>query len=455
MTPRRPRILLGTVEIAGFYSGVAAALRDLGYEAHFVDFHGHPFAYASATSPLPWFIGLSRWLYRWLTAAPRDTVLQGLRAYAAERLVWVLAVFLILPWALLRFDVFCFGFLTALVGPVHRYWDLALLRKLGKRVICIFHGADSRPPYLSGPHVRTARADAARWPANLAELTIQRRHTIDMLDRLAHVVIDGPARAHFHRRRYVAFPRIGSPAPQRGQMPTARADNGAYYTRVRILHAPSARAAKGSDAIAACVRRLAEKYPSVEYVEIAGLPHQRVLEELARCDFVVDQLYSDGAMPAFATEAAMFGRPAVVCGYFHDRAWTQSLPTCYVRPDQLEDAVQRMIVDRAYREDLGRRAEQFVRKEREPHAVAGKLLRVIQGDIPEDWWIDPGACRYVYGAGQNEEELRAVLRDMLAACGQEALALDDEPELRDALIALAREPATVPRARARNGAHAH
>ena len=40
-----------------------------------------------------------------------------------------------------------------------------------------------------------------------------------------------------------------------------------------------------------------------------------ILAELARCDFVIDQLYSDYPLPGLATEAAWFGKPTVVGGY--------------------------------------------------------------------------------------------------------------------------------------------
>ena len=46
--PRMPRVFVGPVEIAGYYSGLAAALRDLGVDAVAVDLSRHPFRYGEA-----------------------------------------------------------------------------------------------------------------------------------------------------------------------------------------------------------------------------------------------------------------------------------------------------------------------------------------------------------------------------------------------------------------------
>ena len=57
----------------------------------------------------------------------------------------------------------------------------------------------------------------------------------------------------------------------------------------------------------------------------SGQPNSVVLEQLARCDFIIDQLYADFPMPGFATEAAWFGKPAVTAGYALD-LWKRTLP---------------------------------------------------------------------------------------------------------------------------------
>jgi len=45
------------------------------------------------------------------------------------------------------------------------------------------------------------------------------------------------------------------------------------------------------------------------------MPNHAVLEELGKCDFVIDQAFADYGMAGFATEAAWFGKTAVVGGY--------------------------------------------------------------------------------------------------------------------------------------------
>ena len=84
---------------------------------------------------------------------------------------------------------------------------------------------------------------------------------------------------------------------------------------IRILHSPSSPEVKGTYLIRQAINALKAKGYPIDYVEIMGKPNTVVIAELEKCDFIVDQLYSDTPMSGFATEAAFFGKTAVVGGY--------------------------------------------------------------------------------------------------------------------------------------------
>ena len=71
--------------------------------------------------------------------------------------------------------------------------------------------------------------------------------------------------------------------------------------------------------------------------------------------FEIDQVYCDTPMAGFATEAAWFGKPAVVGGYGFDYLktyvpegmWPPS-KTCH--PDKIENAIESLIVNKVERQ---------------------------------------------------------------------------------------------------------
>ena len=445
-TSRAPRVFLGTVEIAGFYGELAAGLRELGIDCAFVELTRNRFSYAVDSFRLPIFVRWVRGLAASVDALLNRPAPARMRARLLHRFMYFLRVVTVLPWAIFRFDVFCFGFLSNIVGDRFGYWDLAVLRALGKRVICVFHGADSRPPYLTGPYVRLMRARGEDWALDLCRMARERKRKIAALDRLADVVVDGPARGHFHEKRYVAFPKIGLPVPAATldlQPPLTCAHHRAGATR--ILHAPSDRGAKGSDVIGDCIKALRQKGHDIDYVELSGVPHDEVLRQIAECDLVIDQIYADGAMAGLATEAAALGKPSIVCGYFDDRRWIEGIPTHYCHPDGLEASVVRMVSEPEYRHELGARARDYVRTVRSRRAVAERMFRVITGSIPDDWWLDPAETTYLRGGGQSEDELKDAIRTLVDRCGASALQLDDKPALRRRMLSLIdKRPAAGP-----------
>ena len=101
---------------------------------------------------------------------------------------------------------------------------------------------------------------------------------------------------------------------------------------------------------------------NIELHKIEGRAFDDVIKLIKRCDFVVDQVYSDTPLAGFATEAAWFGKPALVCGYglqsikkhFPPKMFPPSY-TCH--PKFLEDGLRVLVSDRLIREKLGKDAQ--------------------------------------------------------------------------------------------------
>ncbi len=174
-----------------------------------------------------------------------------------------------------------------------------------------------------------------------------------------------------------------------------------------------------------------------------GKPNSVVLSELARCSFAVDQVYSDTPMATFAREAALLGKPAVVAGYGQEEFRRmfppeQIPPAQYCRPEDLDQVIERLVVDGEYRLELGKRARRFVESQWSARSVAQRYLQVISGNVPRQWVFDPRDIRYLHGFGLPESRAKDLVRAVIEVGGIEALQLSDKPELERMFAQFAR-----------------
>ena len=418
------KVFMGLVGIGKYYSTLKKGFEEIGVESIAVDLSGHSFQYegAEACNALVKALLLCR---RKLSSKQQSKF--SLRVY--WKLYQILSCVLFI-WAVSKYDVFIFGYASSFVS-LH---ELAILRLIGKKVIYVFHGDDSRPPYLSG--VQT-RSDTEWHIEQCIKLTESKKKTIKHIEQYADIVISNPLSSHLHEKPLVSFGMIGIPYSY-GAHPSQT--NPSSNSEIRILHAPSDPEAKGYLRIREAVERLRSKAYKIEFVEIKGKPNAVVMNELERCDFVIDQLYSDVPMAGFATEAALFGKPAIVGTYAREhieRVPMSQPPVHLCHPDELESAIEKLIVDKEYRIELGRKAKEFVQDNWAAKKVAERYLQLIEGPIPLDWLCYPQDIRYSHGACLSEERLKRIVRAVVEKAGKTALQLSDKPEFERLLIGFA------------------
>jgi hypothetical protein len=410
------RAFLGLTEIAGYYGGLAEGLRAHGIDAVVCDLSGNPYGFAEGAKPA--FVRMAESLARRNARASRSSPLKPLwKALAAGARVPLFA------WAAVRFDLFVFGFGTSFFAQR----ELRLLRLLGKRLVHVFHGSDSRPPYLDGSLMDGRSAEEC------VALTLDVKRRLRTIERSVDLVVSNPLSSQLHERPFVSFLALGVPRRCR---PATEPRTGPR----RALHSPSHPAAKGTREIREAVQRLNERGVALELVELTGRPNAEVLTAIEECDFVVDQLYGDVAMAGFASEAACASRPAVVGGYGREALAAAMCgepfpPVEFCEPGAVEAAIKRLAVDEAHRRELGAEARAFVVERWAPAEVAGRLLAALDGDA--SLVVDPLTIDYVEGGGFERERLRALLREVVALGGAEALQVSDKPELQRRLLALA------------------
>jgi hypothetical protein len=179
---------------------------------------------------------------------------------------------------------------------------------------------------------------------------------------------------------------------------------------------------------------------NIDFITIHGRPFEEVINEIKLCDFVVDQIYSDTPMAGFATEAACFGKPAIVAGYgleslkeyIPESMWPPSL-ICV--PNDIQNAIEDLILNVNKRNDLGIAAQKFVCEKWNAIEVAKKYLRIINNDIPKSWWLDPFKVSYLHGVGQSEEETKKIIHNLVMKHGKKSLQVSNKPSLENLFLA--------------------
>ena len=415
------RILIGLVETAGYFNSLKKGFDELGVDCTFLDLSSHPFEYERRDFS-------NRFIDRVRRA--RSRMYSGSRPRLADRLWWDLGRFFLFVWALLKFEVFIFGYWSSFLN----FRDLPILKFFRKRVIYVFFGSDSRPPYIDNAYRPPLSVEAC------IRVTREQKGRIRRIERYADEIVCYPLHTHLHERPVVNITAMGLPCePPRplseGQLPARKRP-------VRVLHAPSVPEAKGTDRIREAVREVQARGHEVELIEVIGRPHRVVMEELARCDLVIDQLYSEVPAAKLAAEAMSLGKAVIVGGYagkeIEDLFRSDELPpVCYCHPDRLRETLERLVLDESHRRELGEQARLFVESNWLAAKVARCFLDLAQGRVPAHRVYDPRGLRYLHGFGFAEARVRERIRAVVAKGGREALELPDKPELVEAFLRFA------------------
>jgi hypothetical protein len=423
------KIFIGPVEIAGIAGGLVSGFSKLGIyaEANF----SYPYPFQSIPIVSHWIFNV----WQLLGAARAHTSKSNLVRKAALVLLHNTWGWLIFIRSLPRFNAFFFLGGQTITNSNLELWFLKCLRK---KIIFIYTGSDSRPPYIDGGRfpVSSSRPSAKY----LNTLTRRCKKKLGLHEKFADYLVNSPASAQFHERYYINWFALGIPK---------LINSSVFYDKkpqdsVRIVHSPSNSGVKGTSVIIATLDRLRDKGYLIDWINIQGKPNSVVLDELSRCDFVIDQLYSDTPLATFATEAAFFGKPAVVGGFFaSDVSSTiqadEIPPSLFVLPEFIELAIERMIIDNSFRCELGQKAKQFVESKWAVELVAGRYLKLLENEIPDDWWRNPKDVSYVGGCGMPLSHAQLLISDLIKKFGVSALQVSDKPKLEQAFVSLASE----------------
>jgi glycosyltransferase involved in cell wall biosynthesis len=324
------RVLHSPINVAGGPGAISAGLRALGVESTLLVFNERPFERGFDVN------------LRLRDTSRRSSVPLNLPKQLRA-----------LAWALRRFDVFHFHAGLTLAPP---RLTLPLLRRAEKGIVFQSWGSDLR----------------GRSASEVSYL------------RDAGAVIVG---SYLTRRLAPRGPwpeyDVVPPAIVLDEWQPSPVDPGNV---LRVAHAPSKRAVKGTEAVLAAVESLRAKGAPIELDLIEGVPNREARLRYAAADVVIDQLRI-GWYGMFAIESMALAKPVVVHLDAEAAAETESafgleLPLVRANEGDLEAVLGGLVERRAELPELGRRSRDYVERVHAHTAVAGRVLEIYERLIP-------------------------------------------------------------------------
>lgn len=415
---KKPRVAIGIMEIAGYGYNLMRGLREKGIDCDLITTTPHPFLYSDDVLRN----GLMDLLNA--TSKKRGAMKRSLISFPAA-LFFKGPLFL---WSLCKYDVFIFLYDRSFFLTL----DLAILKMLRKKVIVVCMGSDIRPAYMDGLFIQNIGPKSVR---NTHIRSMIQFLSIRVSELFADAIISSPTISQFQRREYIEWLSMGIPMspPEAKKEPRKTTDS------IRILHSPSNPVVKGSDRIEEIIGRMIQKGYPIVFVTVKNRPHSEVIEELKKADLVIDQMYSDSPMATFVAEAAMYGVPALVGGYFAENGTANAqIPTIVCTPDKMEETLEGLLKDREGLKAKGEEASAFIDQNWRSSSVAERYLAIINGDLASVKMRDPAEDFYVKGSGATIGSISKAYAVVLSEYGPKGLLLGDRDDLVEAIRELAR-----------------
>ncbi len=145
--------------------------------------------------------------------------------------------------------------------------------------------------------------------------------------------------------------------------------------KVRIGHAPTNRAAKGSDIILAQLNRLQKQNP-VETVLIENMPYHEAIRQKANCDIFIDQIGALG-YGMNSLEAMALGIPSAVQLMPDFENFLGAHPFITISENTIEEKLLPFIISAEKRKLLGAQGRAWTEQRHNPATVARQILNTV------------------------------------------------------------------------------
>jgi glycosyltransferase involved in cell wall biosynthesis len=294
--------------------------------------------------------------------------------------------------AALRYDVFHFNFGASFLTYYPERWvyvDLPLWRAMGISTFVTFQGCEGRLSDFAMKNFEVQACSDCPGLNNFCAVGY---------DQFKREILANVGR--YFDRVFALNPDLMHHLPGAVFLPYANCDLDTWQPPqgfdfyhsgpVRILHAPTNRKVKGTEAIVAAVQELNNEGVNVELVLVENIPYSQVKDLYESVDLLVDQILV-GWYGGLAVELMALGKPVVAYLRENDlgflpRAMREEIPVVNANPARLKDTLKRLIQDPALRQSLGERSRAYAERWHHPQKVAeittGEYLRALEKHPP-------------------------------------------------------------------------
>lgn len=417
------RYFVGTGEIAGVLSGITKGLSQLGNKVDLYLFAPHQFEYQFQPNVFnKYFFFLHR---------IRQKKSLGIVAVPLK----LSLAFVLLIYSLFKYDVFIFtGF-----SSFFRFYELPLLKLFNKKIVVIYLGSDARAPYLSGVYLdeNNGVINAGETKQKISKMI----RSISFVEAYADVIVNHTATAQLMTRKFVPLLYLGLPIDIENIVKNSsaiKAEERKSNKAIKIVHAPSRARAKGSARIMNAIHALNDELMvsglQLELVELTNRSNADVIAEIASCDFVINEVYSDTFLSILDAEAAVLGKPSLKFGYYavaivgDNKNAPMPEDLMYFEPEKLKEVIRLYALDEDLRLRHGESIKQFVAEEWSAKRVAERLESLLIGlgtSANSDKLVDPAQLNYLYGWGIPKDLWQENLNSYINEVGEDSLHLPE------------------------------
>jgi hypothetical protein len=374
------KIFIGFKNIIGYGTSLRDGFREIGEEAYFYSFEEDKYQRGEPDSDI-----ISDVIRLCKSAIYPPIGFKILKIpFIVLSEVCIFIFYLLLP---LRFNVFVF-----LSEYKYQKFILWWIKQFNKKIFFVFFGSEIRPANIDGV------IDGNFSKEDISNIIIKQKTLVNIVECYSDYIISHPPISLFQTRPFFQYMKIGVPTPKR------HCTIKSHGNVTRIVHAPTSRKSKGSFEIQNVVETMIENGYKIIYVELYGLPHTRVIDEILKSDIVIDQLYSDIPSSGTSIDGCSCGVP-VISGTYYDFSEYNlypgvDYPECVLcNPDNVMYELDRMIADYNITRDIGKKAHHFVVDSWNPSAVASKYVDILDGRANTDWIYIPSLNKQAYGYG--------------------------------------------------------
>ena len=253
------------------------------------------------------------------------------------------------------------------------------LREDGKCVVLSTHGTEYRP---STPCAQMFQKYGKNCPCSVADGRALSR--LKWANATTNAVTTGDYELMSYGKEYYreVVPRMLD-SRQIAYLPVPLVS-----TTIRVLHAPSNPAVKGTTLFERAVAQLKSEGVALEYIKLMGKTHDEVLRLMESVDIIADQ-FLIGWYGVLTTEALMMGKPVLV--YIRpdvvENTWgtDKDLPIVNVQSyEEMVSQLKRLVTDAKFRTEVGKRARAYALKSHGVDSQVGNLIHFYEKVCDKD-----------------------------------------------------------------------